>query len=129
MLDYILAFFAVVGISLLAIRVFEFLFYRKRDYNFPVIVDLRGKTEAEAVERFEVLNVVRRKSCGRAAISDLVVLYDVGNPELHEYMLYAAMRVFDLTGVVYAEGDETWMKPYRSISEGENGSSVENSEN
>ena len=111
MIEIILSFFAVIGIALLTVRICDTIFYHKFHIRLPLIVDLRGKTEEEAIEIFELIASVRQRSSGKAAISDLIVLIGRGG-SFHREAAYHYIKIFDLKGTVYSDGEEIWKQEF-----------------
>ncbi len=111
MIEIVLSFFAVIGITLLTVRIFDTIFYHKVHVRLPLIVDLRGKTEEEAIEIFELVASVRQRCSGRAAISDLIVLIERGGA-IRRDTAYHYIKIFDLIGTVYSDGQESWKQEF-----------------
>ena len=113
----LISFFAVVGITLLGIRAFDFLFYRKFHSNLALLVDLRGKSPETVIEIFELIALVRLRSSGRAAISELKIVLDEGDTLL-ENLTHRFLREYHLPAVVYY----SWQDPVQEyVSENADG--------
>ena len=111
MSEIILSFFAVIGITLLAMQICDFFFFRKFHPKLPLIVDIRKIEEKEIIEIFEVITTVRQKTSGKSAISELIILtdslYDKKSDIAKRYM-----ETFRIEGAFYETGDNSWMDEY-----------------
>ena len=76
MTQIFISFFAVVGITLLGVRIFDFFFYRKFRPDLSLLVDLRNTSPEQTIEIFELIALVRLRASGRAAIPELKIILD-----------------------------------------------------
>lgn len=111
MIEIILSFFAVIGITLMALIFCDFLFFRKFDQTLPLIVDLRTLSESEVIETFELITTVRQKTSGKAAIGKIIVL--VRNDEAEKRKLANHyMKVFHIPGTLYDDEERQWQEDF-----------------
>ena len=104
MAEIILSFFAVIGITLLAIRIFDTVFYRKMSPDIKLIVNLDGKSEEEIIILLELLSTVRMSKSGKAATGRIYYLYN-GKCCLRRDEIYHYDRIFNLKGTVINDED------------------------
>lgn len=111
MTEIILSFFAVIGITLLAMQFCDYIFFRKLKPGLKLIVDIRERSEKEIIEIFELITTVRQKTSGKSAVSELIVLttslYDKKSDIAKRYM-----EIFHIEGTLYENGDEVWKENY-----------------
>lgn len=100
MTEIILSFFAIIGIVLLSIHMCDYFFYRKYKENLPLFVDLREKSELEAIEILELIATVRQRKSGRAAISELMILIR-SDSKIKRDDIYHYLKIFNIPGTVY----------------------------
>ncbi len=104
MAEIILSFFAVIGIVLLAIRIFDTIFYRKMETDIDLIVNLKGKSEEEVIALFELLSTVRSSKSGKAATGRIYYLcnekYGIKRETIYHYD-----KIFNLNGTVIKKED------------------------
>ena len=109
--EIILSFFAVIGITFLALRICDYLFFRNFQHFLSLIVDLRGKSEAETVEILELITSVGQSRSGRAVLSDLIVVVPKEDPVIRQIANHY-MTTFHLSGKIYSDGDLSWQERY-----------------
>ncbi len=104
MLEIILSFFASIGIVLIAARFMDYLFYRNTKVPLTLLVDLRQKTEEEAIEILELISTVRQSYVGRAVIGEILVFID--EKELSRRAVEFYMKAFSLNGIIFSSEEE-----------------------
>ena len=104
MSEIILSFFAVIGITFLAIYTCDYFFFRKFGHKLSLIADLREKNEAETIEIFELILSIRERQSGKALLGEMIVLV---NKESRDVIRIAKhyMDFFHLDGNIYTEDD------------------------
>jgi len=107
MTEILLSFFAVIGITLLAIRICDYLFYRKTVLNAPLILNFSDKCEEEIISVLELIATVRQRSSGKAVLSRLVVLVKEDDIETHRICEHY-LNVFELPGLIFSVTDDSW---------------------
>jgi hypothetical protein len=117
MVEILLSFFAVIGIILLAIQFFDFLFYRKFNPKINTVVDLRNCDLEESVRILELLSGVRNRKSGKAATGKLIFLTK-RNHRFRDDLLWHYIKIFDLDGIVVHNLEEEISK--RIIENSEN---------
>lgn len=111
MTEIILSFFAVIGITLLTLQFFDFIFFRKFNPNLPLIVDLRNKDKKEIIETFELISTVRQKTSGKSAITKLIVLTKNTCDEKAN-IAKKYMEIFHIPGEIYDQNNQMWKDSY-----------------
>ena len=111
MAEIILSFFAVIGITFLALQVCDYFFFRNFKHILSLIVDLRGKSVGETIEVLELITSVRQWQSGRSALCDLIVVAPRDNPEIRKIASYY-FTTFHLSGKIYDDGDLSWQERY-----------------
>ncbi|MBR5294999.1 MAG: hypothetical protein IKU24_00235 [Clostridia bacterium] len=74
MAEIIISFFAVIGITFLAIYFCDYIFFRKFYHKLTLLIDLREKSELETIEIFELILSVRDRKSGKCATGEIFVL-------------------------------------------------------
>lgn len=116
MIEILIAFFAVMGIGLLGSVIMDALYFRNRQYDLPLIIDLRSSGLEDAWSKMESVALARKSPGGRAILCDLIVLVSLSNDAVTEGMANHYLRVFDLPGTVFTE-EEAWYAPYQKTPE------------
>ena len=114
MSEIVLSFFAVIGITLLGLLLFDRLAYRHRRYNGKLILDLRGKCTDERWDMIECAAYTYRKPCGRSVMGEVILLIESDGAEEEEKLL-RYLSYFDLPGSVVFD-DKTGMIPLQNMS-------------
>ncbi len=118
MLDIVLAFFAVIGITFLLVHFFSFLYYRKLSYQIPLEADLRHMDKNEAIDFFELLSTVSHSSSGKALIGKVIVFLKE-DQELTQEDVLRYFSIFDLEGEVLLVGNEVPYHPLENFAQRE----------
>lgn len=108
MIDIILSFFAVLGIGLLGALLFDTLYFKKRIFELPMLIDLRNTKADEAWNIFEAVFMARKYPGGKAVISELIVLVSPSGSFTSIDTALQYLRVFDLPGSVFT-GLNEWI--------------------
>ena len=87
-MEFIIIFFAILGLLFLLIGICDIIFYRKCTYTLPTILDARGKSESELIDMLEIITTVRRSQIGKCAITSLVVLTEEENIRNNQILKY-----------------------------------------
>ena len=111
MTEIILSFFAVIGITLLAMQFCDYIFFHKFKPNLRLIVDIRNRDEKEIIEIFELITTVRQKTSGKSTISELIVLTNTLEDKKSD-IAKRYMEVFHLEGTLFENGNECWKDNY-----------------
>ena len=74
MAEIILSFFAVIGMLFILIYLCDYLFYRNFNQSITITIDTRNMTIENCIDTFELINIIRQTSSGKAFISNLNVV-------------------------------------------------------
>ena len=111
MTEIIISFFSIIGIALLLIHFFDYLFYRNIRKSTKTVMDLKGRSRAEIAELMELLSTVRSRTSGRAAVDEILILTDEKTAFLKD-TLYQYLSAYGLRGVVFETWRENWEKDF-----------------
>ncbi len=114
MAEIILSFFAVIGITFLAIYICDYFFFRKFEHKLSLFVDLREKNESETIEIFELITSVRDRESGKALLGELIVLASADNNDIIRIANHY-MKFFHLEGNIYTDKDDFFEEKFPFI--------------
>ncbi len=103
----ILAVFAVIGIALLGVLLFDALYFKGKEFYYPMVLDFRYIGPKEAWEILESISMAKKYPGGRSILCRLILVTRSDNNALPEDLAWHYLRVFDLSGTVFDE-TENW---------------------
>ncbi len=111
MTEIILSFFAVIGITLLTLRICDFIFFHKFKPDLKLIVDIREKEAKDVIEIFELITTVRQNTSGKALASKLFIIINPGDKHNHD-IAKKYLDTFQIDGTFYEKVDEKFEEIY-----------------
>ena len=74
MAEIILSFFAVIGMLYILIHLCDYIFYHNFKQSITITINTKKMTMEDCIDTFELINVIRQTSSGKAFVSSLIVI-------------------------------------------------------